>query len=381
MQALINQFTGAICQMCDPLAIQVYLIEDAGKLVLYADGCEQEPLPAQNGQEVDTAAALTNALQVRRIIQIEIEDDASTFVDFYVPILFDKLRVGAASVRIEVDDDGKTQTDISNALEIMAGFVACRLVAMQPEQPDEIHSVHNVSIVSNVIEQTRQAAQSELSAAMAHQLGNPLTTIVADAEILLMDAEEGTRLYRSLEAIHRSGRRATEVVRRLTATADQRLLGGQLQPVDLVKSIEDVLNLVHRYLEVDSIEVLTTYPAEVPLLWAVPDSLGDVWLNLVMNARDALVGMESAKIGIDVNYWEGERLITVNVWDNGKGIPKQDHEAIFRPFYTTRSAERIGLGLHSSQQVVQGLGGNITVMERAGGGALFEVSLPVKKGS
>ncbi len=379
LQALINQLVDAMCQMCAPQSLQVYLLNDDGQLTLQADGCDLETTSAVNGKPVDTAVALTNALQVRQIIQIE--DDDSTFVDFYVPILFEDLPIGAAALRIDADVDGETQAAIAQALEVMAGFAACRLVAVKPGSTEQAGAMHNISVVSNVIAQTRRAAQSELSAAMAHQLSNPLTTIVADAEILLMDVEEGTRLYRSLAAIHRSGRRATEVVRRLTASADQRILGGQSQPVDLVKNIKDVLDLVHRYLEVDNIEVLTTYPSELPLLWAAPDMLGDVWLNLVMNARDAIVGHESGKIGIDVHYAIDEGLIAVSVWDNGRGIPKQDRKAIFQPFYTTRSAERIGLGLHSSQQVVQGLGGEITVMERDGGGALFKVSLPVKKGN
>ena len=109
--------------------------------------------------------------------------------------------------------------------------------------------------------------------------------------------------------------------------------------------------------------------------------LDDIWLNLLLNAHDALVGRSDAQVGIQLDYEPGASFLDVVVWDNGPGIPKHIQTEIFKPFFTTKPVgEGTGLGLHISRQVVDRVGGEISVESAEEQGTRFLVRLPVKKG-
>jgi two-component system NtrC family sensor kinase len=120
---------------------------------------------------------------------------------------------------------------------------------------------------------------------------------------------------------------------------------------------------------------------KLPHVWAIQGQLDDIWLNLLLNAHDALIGTENAQIGIDVNHTPDSRTIEVTVWDNGPGIPDHLIGEVFKPFFTTKPVgEGTGLGLHICKQVVEGIQGSITVESVKGEGTRFLVRLPVEKG-
>jgi two-component system NtrC family sensor kinase len=290
--------------------------------------------------------------------------------------MFEQMPLGVVCVELDSMDE-HTQYHMLLTLGTICSFASAGLVNARTIS-ENATSVD----VSSIIERTRLAAMNELAAAVAHQLNNPLTTIVADAEILLLRAEKGTRTHAALTAIERSGQRAAEVVRRLMAVVRPDKLNGIAQPVDVVQTVENVLLLVRQYIQVEKIDVVTKYSDERPVVWVTPDILGDVWLNLLMNARDALIGKENAQIGIEVRYEPGDEETYVLIGDNGIGIPEQEMKAIFEPFYSTKpTAERMGLGLHISKRIVDGLGGTVRVRSNENTGTTFIVTLPVKKGA
>ncbi|MBZ0275708.1 MAG: HAMP domain-containing histidine kinase, partial [Anaerolineae bacterium] len=115
-------------------------------------------------------------------------------------------------------------------------------------------------------------------------------------------------------------------------------------------------------------------------VWAVPGQLDDIWLNLLLNAHDALMGQAGGKIGIEVSP-QVTNAIEVVVWDNGPGIPEAILGEIFKPFFTTKPVgQGTGLGLHICREVVERIGGTITVESVVGKGTRFLVRLPTKKG-
>lgn len=233
-----------------------------------------------------------------------------------------------------------------------------------------------------LVQTARLSAMGELAAAVAHQINNPLTTILVDTELMLQDEPEGSRNYSSLMAISRAGRRAASVVRRLLATARPIEENAPVQPIDVVDSVEGILSLVKSHIEQDGIRIVTRFPAEkVPPVMAVQGQLDDIWLNLLLNAHDALAGCEEARIGVEVSYIPDSAYLDVVVWDNGPGVPEAIREDIFQPFFTTKPVgEGTGLGLHICRQVAERVGGSITVDTSQEGGARFLVRLPVKKG-
>ena len=233
-----------------------------------------------------------------------------------------------------------------------------------------------------LVQAARLSAMGELAAAVAHQINNPLTTILVDTELMLLDEPEDSRSYPSLVAISRAGKRAASVVRRLLATARPIEENAPIEPIDVVDTIEGILSLVKSHIEQDGIRISTRLPAEkLPPVMAVQGQLDDIWLNLLLNAHDALAGCEDARIGIEVLYAPDSPYLDVVVWDNGPGVPEAIRQDIFQPFFTTKPVgEGTGLGLHICQQVVDRVGGSISVDSSHEGGARFLVRLPVKKG-
>ncbi|HSS95715.1 MAG TPA: HAMP domain-containing sensor histidine kinase, partial [Terriglobales bacterium] len=244
-------------------------------------------------------------------------------------------------------------------------------------------SLHDLRDTQDRLVQTaRLSAMGELAAAVAHQINNPLTTIMVDSEMMLLDEQPESRNYRSLQAISRAGKRAAGVARRLLAIARPNDPESPPERIDVVDTIEGVLSLVKAHIERDHIQIIPNMPEEkLPPVWAVPGQLDDIWLNLLLNAHDALIGREGAQMGISASYAQGSDAVEVIAWDNGPGIPTRIIEEIFKPFFTTKPVgEGTGLGLHICRQTAERIGGSISVESAPDQGTRFLVRLPVKQG-
>ncbi len=234
-----------------------------------------------------------------------------------------------------------------------------------------------------LVQTARLSAMGELAAAVAHQINNPLTTIMVDSELMLMDEPPESRNHRSLQAINRAGKRAAGVARRLLAIARPNAPEAPPERIDVIDTIEGVLSLVKSHIERDRIQIIAELPeAPLPSVLAVQGQLDDIWLNLLLNGHDALFGREGAKLGIRASYQPESEVIEVVVWDNGPGIPANIVDEVFKPFFTTKPVgEGTGLGLHICRQTAERVGGSISVKSVAGQGTEFLVALPVKRGA
>ena len=230
---------------------------------------------------------------------------------------------------------------------------------------------------SNLVTAARLSAMGELAAAIAHQINNPLTTILGDAELLLQDLPQNAASHESAAAIFRAGQRAHEVVRRLLGMA-RHDRDETPKPTDVNATIRTVLALAERHLIRGGVSLHTNLADNLPLVDAVPNQLEDVWLNLLLNGRDA-VAEQRGKVGIESRVVgpPDAPMVEVAVWDNGYGIPAEEHERIFEPFVTTKApGEGTGLGLYICRQVVDLCKGKITVESTPGAGSRFTVLLP-----
>jgi signal transduction histidine kinase/FixJ family two-component response regulator len=234
-----------------------------------------------------------------------------------------------------------------------------------------------------LVQTARLSAMGELAAAVAHQINNPLTTIMVDSEMILMDESPDSRNYRSMQAISRAGKRAAGVARRLLAIARPNDPEAPPERIDVVDTIEGVLSLVKSHIERDHIQIIAEMPQQkLPPVMAVPGQLDDIWLNLLLNAHDALIGREGAQMGIAAEYKPDESIIEVIAWDNGPGIPTRIIDDVFKPFFTTKPVgEGTGLGLHICRQTAERIGGSITVQSVPNEGTQFFVQLPVRGGA
>ena len=235
---------------------------------------------------------------------------------------------------------------------------------------------------ARLIQTERLSAIGELAAAVAHQINNPVATIVLDSQLLLDRSDIDDDMRSSLNAILRAGKRSSTVVRRLLASARSDTDRNPPEPIDIMTTIEETVALVKSYIERDRIRVrVSTVDTPPPPVYASRGELDDVWLNLLINAHDALVGRPGAQVGIDIHWREGDSQVEVVVWDNGPGVPEAIRDKIFKPFFTTKKVgEGTGIGLHICRQVVERAGGTIEVESQEQIGTRFIIRLPIMQG-
>jgi C4-dicarboxylate-specific signal transduction histidine kinase len=241
------------------------------------------------------------------------------------------------------------------------------------------HELKNAQ--DRLVQAARLSAMGELAAVVAHQINNPLTTIIVDTELMLLDEPQDSPNYGSLMAIARAGKRAANVARRLLAIARPADASTESDLIDVVDTLRGVLSLVQTHIERGSVRITTDLPeSSIPRVAAVKGRLDDIWLNLMMNAYDAInsSGQADGRIDVKVRFIPEKGSITVEILDNGPGIPDEIKHEIFSPFFTTKPVgEGTGLGLHVCREVVENVGGQITVESKVGEYTRFIVQVPV----
>jgi two-component system, NtrC family, sensor kinase len=218
------------------------------------------------------------------------------------------------------------------------------------------------------------AAVGQLAAGVAHEINNPLTAIIANAQLLQhrqsLDDEETQDM---LDLIIRAGDRAAQVVRNLLDFARKEQY--EFTPTDLNETIQRALDLAQHELVARSIRLTFTPAKDLPLILASRDHLQGVWLNLLLNAVDAIDDQQGE---IRVSTYRQGNEIRVSMADNGQGIPPGRIPRIFEPFYTTKEPGRgTGLGLSVCHRIVKQHGGHMLVDSKIGMGTEFTVVLPL----
>ncbi len=230
---------------------------------------------------------------------------------------------------------------------------------------------------NSLLQAGKLAAIGQLAAGVAHEINNPLTAINANAEMLKMFISPDDENYESVDLIARAGERATKVVRGLLDFARQEQY--KFTPNIINTSIQQALNLVSYQLNTANIQVIETYADDLPAITASWDHLKSVWLNLLVNARDAVENRsENRRIEITTSLVEDNNCIQVLIRDNGKGISTAEAEHIFEPFYTTKDPGKgTGLGLATSHRIIEQHDGDINVVSIPNEGTTFIIRLPI----
>jgi len=221
------------------------------------------------------------------------------------------------------------------------------------------------------------AAVGQLAAGCAHDINNPLAAIIANAQMLHRQLPPDPDLRESLDLILQAGARASQVVHNLLDFARKEQY--EFLPTDLNETIQNSLSLVQHEIVSRSIELKFEPGKNLPLIMASKDHLQGVWLNLIMNAMDALRGEGHNEIRITTQVHGNE--FRVIVADTGTGMPPERIPRIFEPFYTTKESGRgTGLGLSLCHRIVKQHGGHIEVDSQVGIGTRVTVVLPVTPG-
>lgn len=229
---------------------------------------------------------------------------------------------------------------------------------------------------AKLVQTARLTAIGELAAIVAHQINNPLTTVISDAEMILNDLPSGDPMYEGIAAIHRAGKRSLTVVKRLLSNARRDAPDEKPSWINIYETFRNMLEFVTPYIERTRISLTLDFDESQPVyVYAHTGHLEDVWLNLLLNARDVLAKIKDATIRLYCRYELG--IISVSVCDNGPGIQPEHLPSIFEPFFTTKpTGEGTGLGLYICKQVIEQCQGSIRVDTTPGQGTCFYVNLP-----
>jgi two-component system NtrC family sensor kinase len=218
----------------------------------------------------------------------------------------------------------------------------------------------------------KMASLGLLAAGVAHEVNTPLTGISSYTQMLLQGAKPEDPQTKVLEKIERQTFRAAKIVNGLLNLARPANL--ETGPVDANAVINDVLSLLEHQLKTGSIQVRKELAAAAPIVLGTEYKLQQVFLNLFLNARDAMP--KGGWLSISTRI-EGSDA-TIEVADTGSGIPADHLSRIYDPFFTTKDIGKgTGLGLSITYGIVQEHGGTITCESNVGQGTRFTLTLPL----
>lgn len=228
---------------------------------------------------------------------------------------------------------------------------------------------------TSLVQAEKMAAIGTLAAGFAHEINNPMTVISANAQILGEELLDQHPYYGSVEMINRAAKRASRVVRKLLDVS--RYEEFELAPTDLNLSLIEAINLVETQLRKANVRIIRELAPDLPPIWASLDYLHVVWLNLLLNARDAIEetgGAGTIRVSSSLN--DGQ--VVVRISDTGVGMAEEMLKHLYEPFFTTKGPGKgTGLGLFTCYRTLVRHGGDIQVESCEGKGSVFRVTLPI----
>ncbi len=224
---------------------------------------------------------------------------------------------------------------------------------------------------------TRVAILGQLSGALAHELNQPLTSILSNAQtaqhFLSQDPVDLSEVRAIVQDIVNNDKRAGEVIRRLRALL--RRGGTQIQQLDLMQLVHEVLALVHTDLLARKVKVSLRISQELPPVSGDRVQIQQVFLNLLLNASEAMSGNAAHDRLIEIIAAREGATVHIKVIDRGVGISAAELESVFDAFYTTKT-DGLGLGLAISRSIISAHGGRLWATGNEGRGSCFHFTLP-----
>jgi two-component system NtrC family sensor kinase len=308
--------------------------------------------------------------------------DAGRFVDPQGrTALLDRLTSGGAVtnylIRLRRVDQSPIWVEVTGRAEVDdAGIVhldaLIRDVSERKKLDDETRGIYH-----QLLQAEKMAALGQTISGVAHELNNPLATILSWAERLSQKGKLEPSAQRGLEIILGEAERAARIVRQLLTFARKRQTTRAM--IDVNQTVRETLALRAYEQHVSNITTIDALSAGLPLVFADGYQLQQVLLNLIINAEQAMLSSHGRGVLV-VRTWHDQDhdAVVLEINDDGPGVPEELQPKVFDPFFTTKEVGKgTGLGLTVAYAIVQEHGGRIRLESRPGGGASFFIELPV----
>ena len=277
--------------------------------------------------------------------------------------------------RVSSDEIGR----LSESFNIMTGRLRSYVEEVHAARDRaEFYSSELKKAQTQLIQASKMVAMGQLGAGIAHELNQPLLAIGLFAEQTLLGLEEGSKAHQILEKIINQTRRMAELINQIRLFSRRSLF--EFEEVDIHKPLKNALSLISTQLADENVGVDLHLEKGLPPVMADENQVQQVFLNIITNARDAVTGRENGKLTISTMSLGRKGFVAVDFTDNGVGIPKEDIDEIFIPFFTTKKKIKgLGLGLSISYGIIKGHAGDISVSSAPGEDTVFRVLLPTVK--
>jgi signal transduction histidine kinase len=223
-----------------------------------------------------------------------------------------------------------------------------------------------------MIQQEKMAVAGRMAAGVAHEIANPLASM--DGLLQLMERRPDKLRPEAIKNLREQVMRVSQILRRMTAFAHPGEGEWQIRSINEV--VEKALDVIRFDPRCKRVQIDLSLAPGIPPARMLPEAIQQVFINLVVNALDAMENTENPRLS--VRTWLDGDTCLVEVVDNGPGIQKEHRGHLFEPFFTTKPVGKgTGLGLSISYNIVETHGGKIEVAPARGQGARFVVRLPI----
>lgn len=319
----------------------------------------------------------------------------------------DAIRLGAFDYLIKPCDNDVLELTVRRALERRSLLIDAKKYKADLEARNEelVRGKQQLQrLQAQIVQNEKMASIGQLAAGIAHELNNPVGFLYGNLDLLDGCVQDLTKLVRffdgaelsptvrgaaeslkkdldyhrtvsDLDSIIADCREGAERVRDIVQNLRtfSRLDEAELKRTDIHEGIDSTIRILSRYFSNGNVELVREY-GEVPAIEAFSAKLNQVWMNLLVNAAQA-IGTDNGVVRI--RSWTGTDSVCVAISDTGCGIAATELSRIFDPFFTTKSVgEGTGLGLSISFGIVEDHGGSIRVESEPGSGTTFTVELP-----
>jgi len=255
-------------------------------------------------------------------------------------------------------------------------------LTLEQKVAERTRELHNAE--AETARSEKLASVGLLAAGIAHELNNPLTGVLTFSHLLRQKAAEGSQDAEDLDLVIRETKRCAAIIKRLLDFAREK--PPEKKFTDINKIIEAAERILDRPAALAGIDIVMELDRDLPPVWADADLIEQVILNMLVNAQHAIEG--EGRIVLRSHSLPEPRspgpeqpavpMIVIEIIDNGCGIPPQNLQRIFDPFFTSKEVGKgTGLGLSVSHGIVAAHGGSIEVESVLGKGTTFRVFLPV----
>lgn len=306
-----------------------------------------------------------------------------------VPLIYKDSIKGTLNMNITTSDRLFTEDDL-DAVVALGNHAAIALensglfTTMKQKSEEKVKTVSRKleKAESQLIQAEKMAAVGQLASGVAHEINNPLSGVLGNIQIIMMEMESGAKIddmKELLKIIEDSAKRCKSITQNLLDFS--RSKSEKLEPFDIHAAIDKTIMLVDYSLKNSEIEIVKDFGREIPLVCANVNEMQQIFLNLISNAKWAIEkkAQKPSQIVISTRKADDD-FVEVAIKDTGIGMSEEVATRIFEPFFTTKEVGKgTGLGLSLCIDMMKRNNGNVRVESTEGEGTTFFLTVPIAK--